>query len=148
MNSSAKKLHTVKTGFLLGGVLLLSGTVFGQHKIAPHLQHVDPDSTVDVIIQYKNDATDARIERAVRSGARLKARLSAIRGAAFRTPASMLRNLENDPDVAYVSPDYEVRATLYESNEAVGANIAQQYGLDGDGIGVGSSTAAWRRIAI
>ena len=149
VNSSAKKLHTLKTGFILGGVLLLSSTVFGQHKIARHLQHVDPDSTVDVIVQYKNDATDDRIERVVRRGGRLKARLSAIRGAAFRTPASMLSDLENDPDVAYVSPDYEVRATLDESNETVGATIAQQYGLDGSGIGIAvidSGVAAHRDL--
>jgi serine protease AprX len=51
-------------------------------------------------------------------------------------PASKLKDLADDPDVAYISPDRVVRGTLDYAEAAVNANIALNYGWDGTGIGV------------
>jgi serine protease AprX len=97
---------------------------------------------VTVIVQYRQMPTDAYLNTARSHGAAIHFKHQAIRAVTMRVPASMLVELENDPNVAYVTPDRSVSMTssnpqTEEFATAVQADIAaSQYGLDGTGIGV------------
>src|SRR5205814_685201 len=71
----------------------------------------------------------------------LKTKLDVIKGAHYSVPANSLKDLEKDPDVAYISPNRPLSgtatSTLDYTPEAVNAPAAwRQWGLDGTGIGV------------
>lgn len=113
----------------------------GDHKIAPDFSSfpVNPDGTVDVIIQFTGEPQAKHFQIA---GGQLKHRFQHINGAAYRIPVKMLAFLENHPDVAYVSPDRlnqssDIGTEVYRA--AVTATAAySQYGsgLNGSGIGI------------
>jgi serine protease AprX len=108
-------------------------------KVAPDFASfpVNPDGTVDVIIQF-NQVPQARHFQMLESrGGRLKFALDHINGAAYRIPIRLLAFLENHPDVAYVSPDRPNKAAWDDAIPAVMDDVArQQFGLDGSGIGI------------
>src|ERR1700730_8596915 len=108
-------------------------------KVPRDIDRRKPNNRVDVIVQFKVTPRAEHYQKMSARGARVKTRLHGINAAAFSLPVSALDKLENDPDVLYVTPDR--RVTLkndYESfASAVDADVAaQQYGLDGTGIGV------------
>lgn len=108
-------------------------------KLSPELKHVKGGQAVDVIVQFTSDPTDEHIGKVTRKGALLKHKLSVIHGAAFSSlPAEALAQLEQDPDVAYISPDRAVQGSgLDYTPETVNAPWAwQQLHLDGTGVGV------------
>jgi serine protease AprX len=97
------------------------------------------DALVNVIVQFKVTPRAPHYNRMTAHGAFVTSKLHSINAAAFRIPASAIELLEKDPDVLYVSPDRPVHLTNnYETYEpAVLADLAaQQYTLDGTGIGV------------
>src|SRR6202021_712646 len=108
-------------------------------NVARDFDRRNPDTMVNVIVQFKVTPTTAHYQRMATRGAAVRTRLHSIRAAAFRLPISALAQLEKDPDVLYVTPDRPVTMeSNYESvTAAVEADIAtQQYGLDGSGIGI------------
>jgi serine protease AprX len=109
-------------------------------KIAADLANftVNPDGTVNVIIQFKKDAPQMyRFREMQAHGGRLKFDLYHIEGAAYRIPANMLAWLENHPYVAYVTPDRPNHPSWDDAAPAVMGTLArQQYGMDGTGVGV------------
>jgi len=120
-------------GFREPGVARYAG------KIAKDIDRHNPNARIDVIVQFKVTPTAEHYQRMASRGATVKTRLHGIKAAAFRMPVSALAKLEKDSDVLYVSPDRKV--TLKNSYEefapAVEAEVAaQQYGLDGTGIGI------------
>ena len=132
-------MRTLKTVPLL---LLASTLVFARHaRIAGDLERADPSSMVDVIVQFKQAPRDAHHQKVIALGGRLKAELHSVKGGLYSVPAAKLRDLADDPDVAYISPDRAVNAagatvTSDYKLAAVNGNIAQQYGWNGAGIGV------------
>src|SRR5271154_5794568 len=108
-------------------------------KFARDFDRRNPNAMVDVIVQFKVTPTAKHYQRMSARGAVVKTKLHSIKAAAFRIPVSALAQLENDPDIVYVSPDRPVSLeNSYESfASAVEADVAaQQYGLDGSGIGI------------
>ena len=89
---------------------------------------------VDVIIQF-NEAPGQSHFNSVNSG-ELKRRLPAIDGAVFSMPVKALKGLAHNPRIKFISPDREVFASLDYAVPAVGGDLAQLYGWDGDGIGI------------
>src|SRR3954452_9987204 len=67
--------------------------------------------------------------RAIKPGSRFK-------GGVYTLSASALLDLENDPDVAYITPDRPISAKLDNSAAAVNASAAWSAGFTGAGIGV------------
>src|SRR6266700_5743715 len=123
--------------------LLVAGLSFAdgkKHKLSKDLDAFKggPSGiTVDVIIQFNQVPTAAHHQRVQNKGGVLKTNLDFIKGAHYSVPVESLDDLANDPDVAYISPDREVRGSLDYVTTAVGANVAWNvYGLDGTGIGV------------
>jgi serine protease AprX len=107
-------------------------------RFARDIDRRNPNALVDVIVQFKVTPGNLHYRRMSADGALLKTKLHSIRAAAFRLPVSAIAKLEKDPDVLYVSPDRRVHLSGYETYEpAVLADVAaQQYGLDGTGIGI------------
>jgi serine protease AprX len=96
---------------------------------------------VKVIVQYRAMPATTSFTSMLTRGATVHSTSQAIRGVTMTVPASMLAELQNDPNVLYVTPDRPVRMTSNPPTEefatAVEADIAaSQYGLDGTGIGV------------
>ena len=125
--------------FISSVLILTVGTLtaFGGHpKVARDLDNVNPESTVDVIIQYRHAPTAAHHQKVHDKGGQHKRDLSLIKGAHYSVPADKLRELADDPDVVAISPDREVQGALDLTAAAVNAGTAANYKLDGTGIGV------------
>src|SRR2546421_8480457 len=128
-------------------VLLAAGTSLAdgnKHKLSKELDAVKGGhngATVDVIIQFNQTPTAAHHQKVQNKGGALKTRLDVIKGAHYSVPTGSLKDLEKDPDVAYISPNRPLSgtatSTLDYTPEAVNAPAAwRQWGLDGTGIGV------------
>src|SRR5256885_1658860 len=127
--------------------LLASGLSFAdgkKHKLSKDLDALKGGhngATVDVIIQFNQTPTAVHHQKVQNKGGVLKTKLDVIKGAHFSVPTGSLEDLENDADVAYISPNRPLSgpsaSTLDYAAETVNAPMArQQWGLDGTGIGV------------
>ena len=122
---------------LLALLLATAGLAFARHpKISADLDGLPPDKTVDVIIQYKHVPSEAHHQRVRGRGGLHKRSLDVIRGSLYSVPAGAMEELAADPDVAFISPDREVRGALDLTAAAVNAGAAATYKLDGTGIGI------------
>jgi len=108
-------------------------------KLSRDLYRGKSPKLIDVIVQFRVTPRTEHYQRMAQRGALLRSRLQGIHAATFRLSSAAIEQLEKDPDVLYVSPDRSVN--LANDNEpyesAVLADIAaQQYALDGTGIGI------------
>ena len=143
MNS---KLNTWgKILLLLLACFLLGKPAFAKHsKIAAELDAANPDSDVDVIVQFTQTPTARHHAKVLNRGGQLKCELGVVKGGAYKLRASKLAELANDPEVAHISVDHSLRGTakapagamLDYYDAAVNARFGWQMGLDGSGIGV------------
>jgi len=108
----------------------------GSSKLSPDLLQADPDSTVDIIVQFTGVPTETDHQRIREHGAELKKELPVVKGALYSVPARKLEGLSENPRVVYISPDRPVWASLDLSAAAVNASVAWQWGFVGKGIGV------------
>src|SRR6266567_6582667 len=86
----------------------------GKHKLSKDLDVLKgghSGATVDVIIQFNQTPTDAHHQKVESKGGVLKAKLDVIKGAHYSVPTGSLEDLENDPDVAYISPNRPISGT-------------------------------------
>lgn len=128
---------------LLGASTGFAGNANSHRHLAPDLTGfpVNPDGTVDVIIQFNSALQDKHFQMMTSQGGRLRHRFEHINGAAYRIPVRVLAFLEKHPDIAYVTPDRQNTLTSSSSDpaaiSAVAADVARnQYGMDGRGVGV------------
>jgi serine protease AprX len=112
-------------------------------KFSADLQRptADGNGMVSVIVQHRQMPTSAHLKAMQGRGATIKGQFHTIRAVAMRVPVSMLAEFENDPNVAYVTPDRNQKMASNPVTEeyatAVEADVAQsQYGFNGSGIGV------------
>src|SRR5580700_11244732 len=96
---------------------------------------------VTVIVQYRQMPNSSSLKAMQLQGAAIRYQHHSIHAVTMRVPASMLAQLANDPNVAYVTPDRQQSMTSNPATEefatAVEADVAAaQYGFDGTGIGV------------
>src|SRR2546428_1044974 len=108
----------------------------GSSKLSPDLLQADPDSTVDIIVQFTGVPTETDHQRIREHGAELKKELPVVKGALYSVPARKLEGLSENPRVVYISPDRQVGASLDLTAAAVNASVAWQSGFVGKGIGV------------
>jgi len=127
--------------------LLAAGLSFAdsnKHKLSKDLQALKGGhngARVDVIIQFNETPTEAHHQKVQNQGGVLKTKLDFIKGAHYSVPVHSLPALEDDPDIAYISPNRPLSGTstskLDYTPETVNAPVAwQQWGLDGTGVGV------------
>jgi serine protease AprX len=123
-------------------ILLTATLAFARNsKIAADLEGVDPSANVDIIVRFRQAPSDAQHYAIRARGGRHKSDLRLIKGGLYSVPAARLKDLAGDPAVEYIAPDRPV--TAFGTNlapdyklAAVNADIAQQYGWDGTGIGI------------
>src|SRR5690348_13501507 len=126
-----------QTACLLTVLLVLGTNAWGnEHKLSPELKGRHSTESVDVIVQYKVSPAQRQRDRIAGRGGLVQKQLRTVKGLLVTLPASGLRELSNDPDVAYISPDRTI--TRQMNNAAVGvlANYAWNIGLDGTGVTV------------
>ena len=111
-------------------------TMFGGSKISPDLPLGSRSEIVDVIVQFQSPVTPAHHKKVTDRGGKLKQALELVQGGSYSMPVGMLEDLEQDPEVAYISPDRSVHGMLDYAEPAINANLAFQYGFDGSGVGV------------
>ena len=115
----------------------LANTCFAdEHKLAAELKGQQTTTAVNVIVQYKVHPGSKHLNSLTQHGGASNASLDAINGLAVSLPANQLKDLANDPDVAYISPDRPVQRYLSNTAPAVNAGYAWSLGFDGTGIGV------------
>jgi serine protease AprX len=145
------KKHAQVYSLLLLIVLGATSSAFAaRRKLSPELEAKranlgsvtgmqSPTEFIDVIVQARPGAPlSQHRQKIVSLGATQKSSLDIINGSLFRIPASMLPVLEQDPDIAYVSPD---RKTIHLSQEDFVLDATQSSGVinagyTGYGVGV------------
>jgi serine protease AprX len=105
-------------------------------KISKDLRGKKSSNPIAVIVQFNRVPSEAHHQMVRNKGGQLKTELPIVKGGAYSLPASELENLATDPDVTYITPDRQVRASLDYAGTATNANIALQYGWDGTGVGI------------
>lgn len=129
------------TLFVLSG-LACTGSFAQGHSVGPavkiskDLQAIDPNSDVDVIVQFKTRPTAEHFNKVHSLGGIDKRIFNKVPGAAFRMHASTIQTLANDPDVAYVSIDRPVHSHLDLSAATINAPLVWNQNYVGTGIGV------------
>jgi hypothetical protein len=94
-----------KTLTLFLSAFLMSGLCAGSGKLARELESLDPAANVDVIVQFKQAPTAVQHQKVISRGGVHKKSLDVIKGALYSMPAAKLKELSEDPEVAYISPD-------------------------------------------
>lgn len=116
---------------------LVSTVAVGQQaNISPDLQHVDPNTRVNVIVQFKHSPSALHHHAVANLGGSLHREFQHVKAGAYSVPAASLAALAADPEVAFVSLDRKVHLLLDNTTAAVNAPAAWNLGLDGSGIGV------------
>ena len=105
-------------------------------KLAPEISGLRSETSVHVIVQYRERATADRHARTLRQGGRLRQELPLVRGGAYTVTAAQLEELAADPDVEQVSLDHEIHATLDYGEQATAASIALSNGFGGQGVAI------------
>ena len=119
----------------------------GKHgKLSADLSNfpVNPDGTVNVIIQFNQTPKAQHFADLAARGGRMSFLFDRINGAAYRIPVKALVWLQNHPDVAYVTPDRPNQVAWSGNGNGPDDDIpavmddvaSQQFGLDGTGVGV------------
>ena len=115
-------------------------------KMAPELQSLaeraqsSPSAAenVRVIVQFKQSPTQHHFDKVQGRGGKLGARLELVNSGAFSLPASALKDLADDDEVAFIAPDRKLQATDVLTSDAVNvsAGWSKNLGNKSSGIGV------------
>src|SRR4051812_11316392 len=109
-------------------------------KMSRDLEGRNASDIVDVIVQYRESPRASHHQKVLGRGGILHRPLELVKSGAYRVPAGALKDLADDPEVAYISPDRPVVSTGTWVNDyhtrAINAAAAWSAGLNGSGIGV------------
>ena len=105
-------------------------------KLSRELRGRNDQAGVDVIVQFAVQPTQAHLNRVLGHHGVVNAQFDAVKALHVTMSASEIKNLGNDPDVAYVSLDRPLKGYLDNTVPAVGADFAWGRGFDGTGVGV------------
>jgi serine protease AprX len=148
--------HSAAWGKRLSLVLLMAtGMAFGQFgagnsstmsKIAPDLAQMvsanprfsgfQPNSSVNVIIQYQTMPKAEEISKIQKLGGKVWSELKLVNGAAISIPTRALLELASDPKVTFLSIDHPMQVADDLTNGATGVAAAWNAGYTGAGVGV------------
>src|SRR5271165_1245341 len=117
-------------------ITISSSASAGDRKLSADLEQRSTDETVDVIVQYRETPTAEAHYRVVGRGGVLKHELGVIKARHYSLPARVLAELAEDPNVAYITPDRQVKAHLDYGFTTIQANLASTFSVDGKGVGV------------
>jgi len=114
-------------------------------KLAPELQslaeraQISPSAhqNVRVIVQFKQTPTQHHFDKVQARGGKLGARLELVNGGVFSLPASALKDLADDDEVAFIAPDRKLTASDVLTGDAINVIAARNKGLGDWGMGIG-----------
>jgi len=89
-------------------IFTTSLAVAGQLKISRELENLDPNSTVDVIVQFTEAPTERHHQKVLSQGGMLRSSLELVKAGAYSVPAGSIGLLANDPEVIHISPNRKV----------------------------------------
>jgi serine protease AprX len=124
---------------LYAGLLLASSPAFADvTKLAADLLSLlaNPLGTSHVVIQFKNAPTSLDLLQITTLGGKITNQYTSLPALSGQLSNAVVLTLSDLLNIAYMTPDRVVSANLDYSAAAVNASAAQQYGLDGSGIGV------------
>lgn len=123
--------------FFIFGAMLYAGSP-KPPKISADLLNINPSSTVNVIVQWKNPLKQDQDQKILNLGGKTLTQLAHIKAGKYSVPAFALAELALDPNVAFISPDRPVKAKFDYSSTvaAVNANTAWDHGFTGAGVTV------------
>ena len=107
-------------------------------KKSQDLPPATASGTVEVIIQFHNKKD---LDKTKHKSAKKKLDLDLIDSSTYELSPADVDLLSDDPDVKYISPNRGVRPLLDLAAPAVGADLAQKAGWDGDGVGIAIKVA-------
>ncbi len=116
----------------------------GSGKISNDLAHVSGNETVEVIARFDHSLDKKSLQK-VRAklinkiktdGGQKKGDLDLINGALIRIAAKHLAKIADDVSIEYISPNRMLAPALEKAVPTTGADIAQDYGWNGAGVGV------------
>jgi len=134
--------------------MALVGTMYGQTTLSPDLAGMGSSSikvaissgidgttssvptSVPVVVQFKNPPTQADLNSITAIGGVYQKTLNSANAGHFQIPRSALSSLARLTNVKYATPDRIQHMSLEFARPAVNAQIAQQYGYDGSGVGI------------
>ena len=101
-------------------------------KMAPDLQSLaeraqlspTANKNVRVIVQFKQTPTQHHFDKVQGRGGKLGARLELVNGGVFSLPASALKDLADDDEVAFIAPDRNLTATDVLTGDAINVSAA------------------------
>src|SRR5258708_37741966 len=117
------------------GITAMSAYAGPAGIVAPDLPLSNPNSIIDVIVQFKLPATSANLNSLHALG-QVNKQFTAIKGVRMTLPAGLVHAMQNMPFIKYVSPNRKSKAHVDVSTAAVNANMVWSYGYDGTGVGV------------
>src|SRR5271165_4131944 len=83
----------------------------GATKLSHEFDSIDPNSSIDVIVQFHAAPTAENHVRVGRLGGQLRHSFEIINAAHYRVPAASLAALAEDSEVVAISPDRKLSAT-------------------------------------
>lgn len=105
-------------------------------KISPDLQGLDPNSSVDVIVQFNQIPAVNLVEQIPLLGGVVQGTFKIINAVVCTLPVPVIQLVAALPFVTYISPDRPVARLLDNSAGAVNASAAWNAGWDGTGVGI------------
>jgi serine protease AprX len=127
---------TLKPALFTIAVLIYTSSLCGA-KLSPDLKsRKHKDKNVDVLVQFSQLPSKSVLARITGKGGLKKSAMLHGKVGLFTLPQAAVDALENDPSVVFASPDRAVGLSLDSARPAVAADIAQQYGWTGVGVGV------------
>lgn len=118
--------------------LFAATTASGQSsKLAKDLQDLPSSQAVDVVIQYYSPPTTTSATLVKSVGGTNGQALGLIKGNKYNLTAAGAASLIGlDSNVKYISPDRPVAGSMDKAGPAVNADLVQNLGLDGSGVGI------------
>jgi serine protease AprX len=128
----------------LTATALLVSPLRASSKLGPGLTGLDPNSNVDVIIQYQNAPNNSDHNKVTQLGGTFHRDLGVVNGSHYTIPVSAIQSLANDPTVVAIHPDRKLHSSTTSINTidygwmgVLGVNSPNaRYAYDGTGVGV------------
>src|SRR5947209_4319070 len=106
-------------------------------SVSKDFQVTNPMTPVKVLVQLKNPATIPALNVLKMNGGTIQKQFSHFpKTIVITIPAGMVKYLAATPFVQYISPVRTIKKHMDLTTATVGANLAQQYGFTGAGVGV------------
>ena len=105
-------------------------------KLSQEMATADPQAMVRVVVRWASAPDDSKDRKVLSRGGMVHYRFRAVPMGVYTLSGSAVRDLANDPDVAYISVDRPIFPKLDLTAAAVNASTLWNAGWTGSGIGV------------